>query len=108
MDSGRTRKPVANLPDAGIVWLMAWTLAQLDASDGFAIAMLGVMILAMGTVALLFFCMKRNVARRDPHVDALLEELENDEREAARLARTKPAATPAHPWERDADWWKNG
>lgn len=87
---------------------MTWILAEIDPSDGFAIAMLGVMALAMGTLALLFYCMKRNVARRDPYVDALLEELEKEERETARLASTEPATPPTQPWEREADWWKNG
>lgn len=81
---------------------------ELGASDGFAIAMLGVIALAMGVIALLFFCMKRASAKRDPHVDALLEELENDEREAAKLSAANETAPPSNPWERDADWWKNG
>jgi hypothetical protein len=38
------------------------------------------------------------------YLDALLEELENDEREETRLSRPEPA--PSQPWERDADWWK--
>lgn len=82
--------------------------ADIGASDGFAIAMLSVIALAMGTIALLFACMRRAAARRDPHVDALLEELERDEREAERLARAQPSTPPADPWERDADWWKQG
>jgi hypothetical protein len=82
--------------------------ADIGASDGFAIAMLAVIALAMGTIALLFFCMKRAAAKRDPHVDALLEELERDEREAERVARTRTSTPPSDPWERDADWWKNG
>lgn len=80
--------------------------AEIGAADGFAIAMLGVIALAMGVIALLFFCMKLAAAKRDPHVDALLEELENEERESAKTARMKEAASPSNPWERDADWWK--
>ncbi len=85
---------------------MAILSTEIGASDGFAIAMLGVIALAMGVIALLFFCMKRAAARRDPFVDALLEELENDEREAEKTARMKETASPSNPWERDADWWK--
>lgn len=86
---------------------MTFLSTELGASDGFAIAMLGVIALAMGVIALLFFCMKRAAAKRDPYVDALLEELENDEREAAKLSAANETAPPPHPWERDADWWKN-
>lgn len=85
---------------------MTYLSAEIGASDGFAIAMLGVIALAFGVIALLFFCMRRAAAKRDPHVDALLEELENEEREAAKLSRMKHTAPPANPWERDADWWK--
>jgi hypothetical protein len=77
---------------------------QISAADGFAIAMLCVTFASMALLALLFLSMRIHVARRDPQVDALLEELENDEREEARLASPEPA--PSQPWERDADWWK--
>lgn len=85
---------------------MLWISAQVDASDAFAVMMLGVIGLAMGTVALLFFCMKRSAARRDPHVDALLDEVEKEERESLRLARADQKAPDAAPWEREGDWWK--
>lgn len=98
--------PVAPERENADVRTMTSWFAELGASDGFAVAMLGVMALAMGTLAVLFFCMKRAAAKRDPHVDALLEELEEEERKAAKLARTKPAEPPAKPWERDVDWWK--
>jgi hypothetical protein len=47
--------------------------------------------------------MKRNVARRNVHVDALLEELEAQEAEAEPVG-AKGASPQA--WEKDADWWK--
>lgn len=81
--------------------------AQIAASDGFAIAMLGVILLSMGMIGVLFWCMKRNAARRDPHVDSLLEELEDDERRE-RLSRTAPVDEKSRePWERESDWWKS-
>ena len=81
--------------------------AQIAASDGFAIAMLGVILLSMGMIGVLFWCMKRNAARRDPHVDSLLEELEEEERRE-RLPRTAPGGEkPREPWERESDWWKS-
>lgn len=85
---------------------MIWFAAHVDASDAFAVMMLGVIGLAMGTLALLFYCMKRAAARRDPHVDALLDEVEKNERESLRLARAKNKPSDCAPWEREGDWWK--
>ncbi len=89
----------------GMLALMHF-MAEISAADAFAIMMLMVIFLAFGTIGLLFHCMKRAAAKRDPHVDALLEELENDEREASKLARQGPPPPSAQPWEREADWWK--
>ena len=76
-----------------------------SAADGFVIAMLVMMALSLGVVALLFFCMRRNAARRDHQVDELLEEMEETERKQKQAALgdvPKP-----QPWERDGDWWKS-
>jgi hypothetical protein len=85
------------------MWLIE---AKIDAADGFVFAMMGVMALAMGTIGLLFHCMRVAAARRDAQVDALLEELEEEERESARAATNPSTAPPSQPWEREADWWK--
>jgi hypothetical protein len=85
---------------------MFWISARVEASDAFAIMMLAVIGLAMGTVALLFYCMKRAAALRDPHVDALLDEIENEERESLRLTRAEAPCRDQAPWEREGDWWK--
>ncbi len=76
-----------------------------SAADGFVIAMLAMMMLSLGVVALLFFCMRRNAIRRNQHVDDLLDEVadaENTEKQAAIAEAPK-----VEPWERDGDWWKN-
>ena len=76
-----------------------------SAADGFVIAMLVMMALSLGVVALLFFCMRRNAGRRDHQVDELLEEMEETEskqKQAALGDVPKP-----QPWERDGDWWKS-
>jgi hypothetical protein len=79
-------------------------IASLSASDGFVIAMLSIIGLSLGVVALLFFCMRRSAARRDDQVDELLEEVaEEERREKLRAPAEKPQAEP---WERDGDWWK--
>jgi hypothetical protein len=72
-------------------------------ADAFAVAMLGVIFLSFGVIGLLLWCMKRNVARRNVHVDALLEELEAQEAEAEPVG-AKGSSPQA--WEKDADWWK--
>lgn len=76
-----------------------------SAADGFVIAMLVMMALSFGVVALLFICMRRNAVRRDHHVDELLDEMAESERKA-KLAATGEAPKP-EPWERDGDWWKH-
>lgn len=78
--------------------------AEIQAADAFALSMLCVIALAMGTIALLFFCMRREASRRDPQVDALLEEVEREERQAME---PKPVGSAREPWERSSDWWKN-
>ena len=72
-------------------------------SDVFAITMLGVIFLSFGVIGLLLWCMKRNVARRNVHVDALLEELDAQEISVEPVG-AKSARSNA--WEKDADWWK--
>ena len=76
---------------------------QFSAADGFVIAMLAMIFMSMGVVALLFVCMRRNAARRDLEVDDLLDEVEETEKRGKQPA---PEAPPAEPWERDGDWWK--
>jgi replicative superfamily II helicase len=85
--------------------MMPGNAADIHAADAFAISMLCVIALAMGTIALLFLCMRREAAKRDPQVDALLEEVERDER---RQTRAKTAGAAREPWERSPDWWKDG
>lgn len=72
-------------------------------SDAFAIAMLVVIFSGFGVLGVLLLSMRRHVARRDPAVDQLLDELAADERE--KLVSVT-ASVPAHPWEKEADWWK--
>ncbi len=74
-------------------------------SDAFAIAMLVVIFSALGVVALLLLTMRWRAARRDKHVDQLLDELEQDQkREVAHGVESAPKAA----WEKEADWWKKG
>lgn len=77
------------------------------AADGCAITMLGMVALSMGVLLSLGICMARNAARRDPAVDALLEELEAAEKQERLATTASPSAPPPEPWEKPADWWKS-
>lgn len=74
-------------------------------SDAFAIAMLVVIFSALGVVALLLLTMRWRAARRDKHVDQLLDELEQEQKQAVTHAAE---AAPQAAWEKEADWWKKG
>jgi len=73
------------------------------AADGFAIAMLGTIFLSWSVLLLLFWTMRRQAAKRDPQVDALLEEIEASEPPCP----TPPAPPKRQTWERNPDWWKS-
>lgn len=77
----------------------------LTESDGFAVAMLGVILLGFSVLLMLGFCMFRSAARRDRNVDDLLDEVAQEEREMIRGHKTKGEAS-REPWENDSDWWK--
>lgn len=70
-------------------------------SDVFALAMLFVIFCSFGVVGLLLWSMKRHVARRDRHVDELLEELAEEKRQQRQQPKSERAD-----WEKEADWWK--
>ena len=78
---------------------------HLSAADGFVLAMIGVMMLSAGVIALLIFCGLRNAARRNQEVDDLLDEV-NQEAEQKKTTPAKAEAPKPEPWERDGDWWK--
>ncbi len=78
---------------------------SLSASDGLVIAMLAMMTLSLSVVGLLFLSMRVNAARRNREVDALLDEVAEDERREKQAVPEEAKA--AEPWERDGDWWKS-
>jgi len=85
-------------------------LAFLNAADGFAMAMVLILTLGLGVVALLIASIARHGKRRDHQVEALLEELRREEAEQGRqpAVSASPESTAARePWERDGDWWKS-
>ena len=78
----------------------------LSASDGFAIAMLSMILLSMSVIVMLLVCMFRSAARRDPQVDQLLDEVEEESKKENLAGTTGEAAPEKQPWEKDANWWK--
>lgn len=73
-----------------------------NAADGFAIAMLGMILLSWTVLFSLFWTMHRQAAKRDREVDALLEELEASDHPCP----TPPRGPKRPAWERNPDWWK--
>jgi hypothetical protein len=80
-------------------------LALLNAADGFAMAMVLILTLGLGVVALLLGSIVRHGKRRDHELEALLDEVR---RETEPDRQPAPSAPPEsrEPWERDGDWWK--
>lgn len=76
-----------------------------NAVDGFAMAMVVILILSLGVVALLVGGIYRSGKRRESEVEKLLEELRQEELEEKHPA--SPAGTEERAsWERKEDWWK--
>lgn len=83
-----------------------WMAETISAADGLVLTMLAMMALSFGTVALLAICGLRNAARRNPHVDELIEEVTATEMEQTPAPVATEPAVKLEPWEREGDWWK--
>ncbi|MBB5350906.1 hypothetical protein HNR46_001140 [Haloferula luteola] len=74
-------------------------------ADGFALSMIGILTLSLMTLLGIFVAILRSAAKRDPEVEALIEEV-------TRTAPPTPVGSPEpsthEPWEREGDWWKKG
>lgn len=84
------------------------SLATISDVDGLAMAMVLVLVLSFGVVALLIVSITRHGKRREREVEELLDEVRRED-EAAKLPA--PSAGSAAPetreaWEKDGDWWK--
>ncbi len=80
---------------------------QFAAADGFVFAMLAMIGLSFGVVALLFICMHRNAMRRDHEVDDLLDEVSQEPEPPKPTPPPAEDPIPAEPWEKKPDWWKS-
>jgi hypothetical protein len=90
-----------------VIGLMGECFASVEA-DAFAVMMLAVIFFSLGIVGLLLWMMKVKAAQRDPHVDALLDELSQSATSSKTSGGEKDTSEkPTQPWEKQADWWKN-
>lgn len=79
----------------------------IHAADGFAMAMVLILIFSLGIVASLAVGIYRSSKRREDDVEQLLEELRREEEEEQRKHPASPTGTEERePWEKDVDWWK--
>jgi hypothetical protein len=74
-------------------------LALIDQADGFALGMIATLILSFGVLIGLGLAMFWKVKRRDPEVDALLDEVREDFRREQEQAKLGPP-------EKKEDWWR--
>ena len=80
-------------------------LGEVNAADGFAMTMVAILILSLGTVTLLVTTIFRSGKAKGSEVDDLLDELRRDE-EAGNQPHPHATSGATDPWEKPADWWK--
>ncbi len=81
-------------------------MAIFTEADGFALAMLVVILLSFGVLIMLGFCMFRNASRRNGDVDRLIEELTDDEKNSGVGKVAAGDKLRREVWEKDGDWWR--
>jgi hypothetical protein len=73
--------------------------------DGFAMAMVLILTLSLGMVALLIGSISRSGKRRNREVEKLIDDVRRAQK--PKKSPTPPAPPEARePWEKDGDWWK--
>jgi hypothetical protein len=82
------------------------TLASVNESDAFALAMITVMVCGLLVIGSILFTILRSGARRNHDVEELMDDFEREQRKAKAPAKKAPAGKTGEPWEKDADWWK--
>ncbi|GAA5482689.1 hypothetical protein [Haloferula sargassicola] len=75
-------------------------------ADGFALAMIAMLALSLGTVLVILIAIVRAGSRQDREVEDLIDEISREEKSDAAPAG-KGDAAPLEAWEKEADWWKN-
>lgn len=99
-----TKKDEGRLANRGIRAKLAIMFLGITETDGLALAMLAMIMLAFGVILMLLVCMLRSSSKRDAQVDLLLEEFQEESKkmQPAKTARAEKEKA----WERDGDWWK--
>lgn len=70
--------------------------------DGFALAMLVMLMMALGSVLLILIRIARNASKHGDEVNELMEDSAKEPVEpSGEESKSKPEA-----WEKDADWWR--
>lgn len=82
------------------------SLGAVNPADGLAMALVVILVLSFGVVALLVGFIKRNGRRAETEAEKLLEELRREEDEERHPAPPSGKAETREPWEREDDWWK--
>ena len=80
-------------------------LGEVSAVDGLALAMVAILTLSLGIVALLAAGIYRSGKRRESEVEKLLEELRREEEEKRHPA-SPAGGEEREPWEKEVDWWR--
>lgn len=75
-------------------------------ADGFALAMIAMLTLSLGSLLAILVVMLRHGARRDRETEDLIDEATREEPEKPPEKRTAPEDKAREPWEKDSDWWK--
>jgi flagellar biosynthesis/type III secretory pathway M-ring protein FliF/YscJ len=84
---------------------MPMEIARVNEVDGFAMALVLILVLSFGVVALLLVSIFRNTKRRESEVEKLLDEVTRKDQTPKHPAPSAPPDT-REPWEKDGDWWK--
>lgn len=77
-------------------------LGSANPNDGFAMAMVVILVMSLSMVALLIATIFRSSKQMPSAVDELLEELDRDE----KASRISVSQATGEAWERPTDWWK--
>lgn len=76
-----------------------------NATDGFALAMVVILTMSFGVVALLLAGIYRSGKQRETEEEKLIAELRREEDEEKHPA-SPTGGEEREPWEKEADWWK--
>lgn len=77
-------------------------MANVTEADGFAIAMLIMLTLSLGSVLMILIRIARNASKQNDDLDDLMDD---SEKEAVAPSGSKEQPKD-EPWEKEADWWK--